>query len=845
MFQENRLAYLATKTTSKTASKSSGLSSIARSIASAASKAKTTTAAKTTTTTKPKTTSGVTSIAKNIAGTAGAAAASKAVSSTFSAPKTSGVTSIAKSISNTASEVKASQPKTTTKSSGSSKSSKSSSSSKSSGSSSKSSGSSSKSSSTKSSTPATPVAPVEETEVLETPIETEEEALKLPPAIEQQVQEEEAFEDKWTDETEKLKKAQINAEADYAEVVEDAARAKYEAEQKRLEEMMKIQKEVLDAKNQAAISAAEVERRDADALYQASKNDTEIQRERAAKAYQDQLVEQKVANTKRTLQMESALAAMGGFGSLAKNKEMLDLTLSNDRLVNSIVFEKETTNKEYTFELNDLAQNYQNDLYRIEANKAAAIQDNYNTYLQYVTDIQADMEMSEIEKYEAVTTAKAEYKKNVAQINQDAFVTRYELAKNAKDAIYNLKFRQVDPNVSSIVGFAADANGNAILDEDGNKIKVASSTKPEVIKDMWGNPSGYFDYDTKTFVPFGETDSFVLPTGGSYEITPVGNGIRVGVEENTYAGQCGRFVNDVIGTRIIKDSKQSKLDLIDESITAPTAGMVFVQDVGTYGHVGIVEKVNNNGTMQIVESNGDGVSEMIRRRTINVSDVNGFFIPPGAQSMTSSLSSTPNFADAGFQNYLTKQGVDLSKMTTAQAQMAWQQYQGGVQAGDNPEPTEMGKQAGKIAGELYTMIMEGKGTSLVGGTRNLLYGQIASLFTGTDAANLKSKYQKLANKLSVDSASLIKGQGQISDGERRMLTEAANELDIGNQGTLEFVDALETIMVRLKQPIQFSKANPYYDLINELPQEITMNEIQSYLDQGYTSKQIYEQLKSL
>jgi hypothetical protein len=83
MFKENRLAYLA----SKPAPKKSGLSSIAAGIAKTAATIKNTKVAPKPTTT-PKTNSGISSIAKNIAGAAGAAKANLAVQNTFNKPTT-------------------------------------------------------------------------------------------------------------------------------------------------------------------------------------------------------------------------------------------------------------------------------------------------------------------------------------------------------------------------------------------------------------------------------------------------------------------------------------------------------------------------------------------------------------------------------------------------------------------------------------------------------------------------------------------------------------------------------------------------------------------------------------
>ena len=108
-----------------------------------------------------------------------------------------------------------------------------------------------------------------------------------------------------------------------------------------------------------------------------------------------------------------------------------------------------------------------------------------------------------------------------------------------------------------------------------------------------------------------------------------------GAKPGSYGGQCGEFVNDVLGTSV-GDSVQSKLDQTDPSITIPTAGQFFVQkyskeaDPHQYGHIGLVEKVDlPNQRFLTLESNYHG-DEKVGERWVNFSAVAGFGNAPKA-----------------------------------------------------------------------------------------------------------------------------------------------------------------------------------------------------------------------
>lgn len=124
-----------------------------------------------------------------------------------------------------------------------------------------------------------------------------------------------------------------------------------------------------------------------------------------------------------------------------------------------------------------------------------------------------------------------------------------------------------------------------------------------------------------------------LPNG-KYAVAPSGSGVSVQATVGANGGQCGRFVNDVFGKSIMGDSIADKMKNVDKSIVVPTPGMAFVMYTAgasaANGHTGIVERVNDDGTMDVIDSNW-GSNEKIQRRTMPISSAAGFVAPPGGK----------------------------------------------------------------------------------------------------------------------------------------------------------------------------------------------------------------------
>lgn len=425
------------------------------------------------------------------------------------------------------------------------------------------------------------------------------------------------------DEINTLQNSSLTAEADYREAMTELASRKYDQEAQNYTRLEDLHANILAQKTAAINAATEQERRDAKMAYDESVRALEVQRERTKKAFEDKEIETKLSNTKRQLETESMIAALGGFGSLSKNKEIIQLTLENDRLLNSVMFEKDMADREITNEFTSVTDDYQDDLMTIEENKQTAMMQAYNEFEDYVTAVQNNRELSIEEKYSTIKTAQAEYKVNVAEINQASFEQRYETSEAAATAIRDLKFRTVDAATSALYGYVTDAQGRPILDEYGNKVELPPEAKSDLqwkdaVFDDYGRvitPPGTFDPSTGEFRP---DTSFSVPSnirqsGGVNFSSPETKAYLediFGVGE--VGGWCGVYSSSISTAPAVGDNYTEKMTHVVPG-EIPSAGDKLILPLGVtdkdkgYGHVATVIGYNTaTGDVYVVESNADG-----------------------------------------------------------------------------------------------------------------------------------------------------------------------------------------------------------------------------------------------
>lgn len=231
------------------------------------------------------------------------------------------------------------------------------------------------------------------------------------------------------------------------------------------------------------------------------------------------------------------------------------------------------------------------------------------------------------------------YLQNLKQIKSEA-----ESDFISKSRIVNEEIKRVQSQKDELLYTADDGQGNLTMfwrKADGTRYneKVAGVSKKQAKNYTKITSNGvdyYIDQDTgELFDPA----TVVNEQSQSNQISGITSGVDTGTSyidvyknlglkrtgEQQYIGQCGAFVNDVLGTpgRYGTSLADKKRNLNNFNITDPKAGSVFVSTIGNaeQGHTGFVESVDKqNGTVTLVDMNRKG-DKTFSRRVVNISDL--------------------------------------------------------------------------------------------------------------------------------------------------------------------------------------------------------------------------------
>lgn len=270
--------------------------------------------------------------------------------------------------------------------------------------------------------------------------------------------------------------------------------------------------------------------------------------------------------------------------------------------------------------------------------------------------ISTDLALSAYNGYSAIRTDKTLDETQKAAATQNL---SYDLQQKAKGI-----FNEAQRNTQSLSDMYANGTDPKIIAAFKSAAGIADSDDPmriaeigikqaqAVIDTKHANGeaitpqdlSALADYQTKV-MDMGGAPQAVIPQGGSIPISVTANGsLSLNVPAG-YKAQCGHFVNDCFGKRIVGDSYAQKMSLTDPSIKVPTPGMAFVQkERGPYaasGHIGMITAVYPDGTVDIADANSDGHESYKDATTdpkthshVALSTFSGFINPPNSQSIT-------------------------------------------------------------------------------------------------------------------------------------------------------------------------------------------------------------------
>jgi surface antigen len=165
-------------------------------------------------------------------------------------------------------------------------------------------------------------------------------------------------------------------------------------------------------------------------------------------------------------------------------------------------------------------------------------------------------------------------------------------------------------------------------------------SKDPSLAEAFANKKGYTE-DQKSSIkasvasaPAPHTSSVGISSsmvGSTYQINvPQGYDTSTSRVTGKEGKQCGEYVNDVTGVGV-GNTLKSKTDLIDHH--DPRVGDVFVQNIGPYGHVGIVTAINEDGTLQTSEFNRSGTDqERSDQASLDPSKIVGYIKNPYSKS---------------------------------------------------------------------------------------------------------------------------------------------------------------------------------------------------------------------
>jgi hypothetical protein len=240
-----------------------------------------------------------------------------------------------------------------------------------------------------------------------------------------------------------------------------------------------------------------------------------------------------------------------------------------------------------------------------------------------------------------------------------------------------------------------------------------------------------------------------------------------------------------------------------------------IKFVGLPGQIDSGVKATDGGTFASYATIDDGkkavanLVEKAAKRNDNLSDFVASYKGVSSTTTSAPVTSTARaWADriSSGQSKITeiKDGNLRNQVVRALAEA-------GNREDGKPTTTELGKEALSLANDLSKMLEDKKGTSIVGGSRVLTLGKA---IPGTDAADFKNLFDSIKSKLSLEGTKYLKGQGQVSDAERKLLAEAVSELNLA-QSEEAFKASLKKIINKLSGNSQVEAAGKPDNFLND------------------------------
>lgn len=213
----------------------------------------------------------------------------------------------------------------------------------------------------------------------------------------------------------------------------------YNTQLKNLEQLEKTMQDITNQKNALVLSSSELQKKEVETAYNYNAQLLDAANKRAQQLQKEILAEKENQVNQRKVKEENLLAVIGGFGSMAGNKMILDGITEGQKAITALKVGFNIDDQEQTAKVMKLNSDYQNDKIKIEQWKQEKITENYSSLQSYVEKVMRDRNLTEEKKVEAINKAKDEYNQNVSRINYDVINARFDLSREILQRTDQLK----------------------------------------------------------------------------------------------------------------------------------------------------------------------------------------------------------------------------------------------------------------------------------------------------------------------------------------------------------------------------------------------------------------------
>jgi len=453
-----------------------------------------------------------------------------------------------------------------------------------------------------------------------------------------------------------------------------------------------------------------------------------------------------------------------------------NLTAAKQSAKDTIDLQYESKENELKLKLQQLSNSY-NDLSSADKKRADDLALVYN---KQVADIATEKET----------------KKNIADVMLVA-------SKNGADAT-TLK------NILNSKDYASAIQAGSMFMGDKGTWTESTTNFDEKGKPLLFNPTtGEYKDSNGNLVSDGS--KITSPSGNTYDWTTY-NAVGTPEQQKAYIKSVQDSINSV-------GKLESKTDLENYIANNMSGSNITAQDVinvagktgvGWEEMLGILKKESKGGTSNVALKNNNfggitwtqsyqdshpGVTKGTARPAkeggnyVKFATVEDGLMAQAGQFTKRKVTPTTNTNGTPAENWATLIANGQTKINNVPK--ALQTEVAGIVANkqESANASELKTSALTSAQELLNKFNSGQGTSAVGMSR--LFG--LQYIPGTKPANFQIQFDNLKSLISLDNVKYLKGQGQVSDAERKLLADASSKLNL-SQSEDEFKKALEDIV---------------------------------------------------